>query len=960
MADRSPAERFARVRALFDEVLEQPADQREALLAARATDEDDVVAEVRRWLVTAHASNDLLGATAGAFAGDLVVEPSPDVDSMARHVAAFRDRYELLEPIGDGAMARVYRARDLRHGRDVAIKVLDGARGELASASRFNDEIRALARVQHPNVLTLFDSGIVDEAPYFVTPFLAGGTLRDRLRHVGPFPLEEAARIVHDVATAIDAAHAAGLVHRDLKPENILMDGARPVVADFGIAQLLAHSEPRRTLPGFVLGTPAYMSPEQVDGDRPVDVRSDVFSLASIAYELFTGVSPHRGTTAQAVITRVLLEPPADPRTLRSTLPAGVATALLRGLAKAPADRFPSAGALAAAVRDGLDQHDGPRAARGTTTWARRAALLTTTVVLGGVAIWSTRGRHGAPSTDDAPLPARFELTGLIDQYLGSAVTITPNGRALVYTGSAAEGRPILVRALDQERPRRLPGTDGASRPVVSPSGVRIAFASTDHRLRVVDLDGTGLRDVASAWRFASLAWLGDDTVVVDNNQSHPGLVRVAVASGAAQRVTTVDSSRGETAHMSPVVDTGSRRVFFTIAASSLGPRTGVGEIGVAHLDAPRPLVHARVGVRGRVVVGVLDGWLLYIGDQGGTINAVRLDPATAHAVGTPIAVLADGRSVHAATLAANGTLVYTRSAFVSRPVLVDSTGKARPIDGVPSGSYMNPRISPSGDRLLVQVTAANSTEPRVIDLRTGRSRPVPGAPRGVLATWLGGSNRIAYLTATATGLAAMVVDPWSDSTAREIASVPGIFGLGATADGRSIVFHGVADGRQQLWRAPVDGSAPPERLVDELDPAMMPAVAPNGRWVAYVALRGVREEVIVRPLPGPGAAVQVSDGGGTEPAWADDGRRLYFRRGDALMATDLRPGPTMQVVARRLLFRAPFDGEMPHRNYDVTPDGQRFVFIAAESAAHADALFLQGWRDQVRKRLRASTATVR
>jgi eukaryotic-like serine/threonine-protein kinase len=955
MADRDAAERFARTRALFDRVVEQPLAQREAMLQQLGAGDADLVARVRRWLlVDAVHDEQLLGATAGSFGGDLVEDrPGDDDDRMARLAAALGDRYQLVEGLGDGGMSRVYRARDLRHGRDVAIKVLDGTHGDSIAAARFADEIQLLARMQHPNILTLFDSGFIDDALFFVTPFVHGGTVRDRLRRNSTLPFDEASAMLDDIAAAVDAAHAEGIVHRDLKPENILMNGTRCVVTDFGIAQLLARAGPRRTAPGLLIGTPAYMSPEQAEGDRTVDTRSDVFSVAAVAYELFTGVAPHRGTTVQAVLASVLMEPPTDPRVLRPGLPVEVARTLLRGLSKRPADRFATAGELARAVRGALEAETRRHADHDPLVSRRRGVVFVSGVATLAMVAWLARGGGSASPAHTASLPARFVLSGLVDQYLGSAVTLTPDGRTLVYTGSANDGRPLLVRQLDAEAPRRLAGTDGASRPVVSPNGALVAFTTTDHRLRIIGVDGAALRDVATAWRFANIAWVNNDTVVVDNDQSLRGLVRIAIRDGATQRVTQVDSTHGENGHVAPMVDTVTRRVFFTIVAGSFGPRTGVGEIGVASVDDTTMPSHHRVGVRGRRPIGVLNGWLLYVGDEGGTINAVRLDPKTSRALGAPVIVLADGRSVHGATLASDGTLVYTRSAFVSRPVLVNVEGVARPVPGVASGSYMNPRFAPSGDRLLVQMATARGTEPRVIDTRTGKTTERPSAPRAVQPTWLGRSNRIAYLTGTPKGLAAVVEAQAADRAPRQIASLAGIFALSGAPDGRSVVFHCVVDGRRQLWTAQVDDSAPPRRLVDDLDPAMMPELSPDQRWVAYVSLRGVREEVIVRPLPGPGAAVQISDSGGTEPVWSPDGTRLYFRRGDALMVAELRAGSTMQLLSRRMLFRGRFDGEMPHRNYDVSPRGDEFVFVAADSAAHADAVFVQRWGQQARDRLR-------
>src|SRR5215212_3794439 len=274
-------------------------------------------------------------------------------DEVARVTSAVADRYQIDREIGRGGMATVYLARDIRHNRNVALKVLNPELGAVLGVERFLAEIRVTANLQHPNLLPLFDSGEVDGLLYYVMPFVEGESLRARLDREKQLPVDDAVHIAVAVANALDYAHGHGVIHRDLKPENILLQHGQPVIADFGIALAVSNAGGQRvTQTGLSLGTPQYMSPEQATGDRQIDGRTDIYSLGAVLYEMLAGDPPHTGSTVQAVIAKVLIDKPQPLTLVRETVPPHVDAAIQRALAKLSADRWPTAREFAEALTD--------------------------------------------------------------------------------------------------------------------------------------------------------------------------------------------------------------------------------------------------------------------------------------------------------------------------------------------------------------------------------------------------------------------------------------------------------------------------------------------------------------------------------------------------------------------------------------------------------------------------------
>jgi serine/threonine-protein kinase len=929
---------------LVEEALTLPAEARAAFLNGSCGDDDALRDQVGRlaaaceradgenWGFLAHPAGQLvtplLAAEGAGMAGAAARGPP------TAFFAALTDRYTVGAEVGHGGMATVYAAEDVRHQRRVALKVLDPHLGALLGAERFLAEIRVTAGLQHPNLLPLFDSGEAGGLLYYVMPLVDGATLRARLQREGQLPVNEAVGIARTIAGALDYAHRQGVVHLDLKPENILLQDGQPLVADFGISLAVSNAaDERLTTTNRTLGTPQYMSPEQATIDSVVDGRSDIYSLACVLYELLVGEPPFTGDTKQAVIARVLAERPSSVRALRPTVPAHVDAAIACALSKLPADRFATAREFADALALA------PKAA----WWRDRTRLslgAAATVALVSAVLL-------APREPAAPM-SRFPLPNLIDQSLGSAVTITPDGRSLVYTGPGEAGGLLMLRPLDpQLHVRTLAGTEGGFWPVVAPGGRRLAFFIQGVTIKTVTIDGPAATDVNAAWRYGSGPWIGD-SLIITGGQS--GLLKRALDGRTLAVLTRPDTAQGEVSHAAPLVLPGIRSVVFTVRSRS-GPGVVTGPLAIASLDpeTESPAPHVLLGVTARRAIASVQDWLLFIKEDGTGIQAVRLDVDRRRISGSPISVLEDeAGNLETGSLADNGTLLYVRWPRTNSVLFVDSAGAVRRLVAPATGSeFMHPRFSPDGKRFAVGVQAGSETDVWIYDMASRTPMPLTTTGRVRLPTWTPDGRRIVFFTA---GKRELMVQPIDGGPAITVSETRDAFAPSVAPDGRSVVYQrGAMSGPFSIWSASLTGEGPPRKVVDDPVNPYMPALSPDGRWLAYVSAASGQDEVYARPFPGPGQAVLISDSGGIEPAWsAPDGQKIYYRnRGFVREVVVTRP--KLAVTSRRQLFKD-FDHRMPHRNYDVEPNGKGFLIIGHENP---EAVVVLNWLTELRARLK-------
>ena len=946
-ADDASRMRARQADALFDAALDLPADERDPFVRQSTTGHQTLYDDVSA-LLRAH---DQLG-------GFLATPVAPDTLG-ARLQHALGDSYVLRSRIATGGMASVYLAADARHDRQVAIKVFTFDDGPVAqesvSSERFLHEIRVTAKLQHPNLVPLFDSGASDGMLYYVMPFVKGETLRQRLKRESILPLEDALRIVHAIAGALDHAHAEGVVHRDLKPENILLRDGQPQVADFGIALALADATGQRmTRSGMLLGTPQYMSPEQASGDQTIDARSDVYALAAILYEMLAGDPPHMGSTTQGVLWKVIAEHPTPLHVLRDTIPHAVSATVARALAKQPADRFESAGAFDAALT--RVPVSAPVLLRRRTHWpVWVAGALVVAVAAVAAAMW--RRSSNAPGV----AASQFVVAPLPDAAIGRAPSITPDGASMVYAGSAQSGRKLFVRKVSDAQARPLPGTEGALNTFLSPDGAWIAFTTNGDDLRRVSINGGAVTKVTDMFRYSTASWAGTNRLVI-NSFGEEGLAWVLASGGPLHVLTKLDARRRESYHGLPFVLPDQRSVLFIVARNRAGPGVIVGELAVVTLDttSDTPAAYTRLGVLARMAVGYVDGWLLYVAEDGTSVAAIRFDPNARRVSGAPISVLehVDGK-IDAVALAQNGTLLYTRQLLreANAPVLVDSLGATTPLLGNIDGSFMNPRLSPDGTRLLVQSSSAKGTDIWAYEIKTQTLSRVTTTGSAIGGTWTP-DGRFAVYVSTDSGrdrLWRRALD--GSAAAEQLLDARGSFAPNVSRDGAQLIFQRIMNGVWGVWSAALTGDRTPHPVVVEKYDAFMPTLSPDGRWLAYAANESGRYEIYARAFPGPGAAMQVSQDGGTEPMWAADGRRLYFRDGHRMLIAQMKPGPTLTLLGRRVLFIDSFDGDMPmpHRNYDMMPDGRRFIMMSAAPGQQPQTIVVLNWLTDFRARVKAA-----
>ncbi|HEU5050044.1 MAG TPA: protein kinase [Gemmatimonadales bacterium] len=892
-------------------------------------------------------------------------------DLLDRLQVVLRDRYRLERELGQGGMATVYLAEDLRHHRRVAVKVLRPELAAVIGAERFLTEIRTTANLQHPHILPLFDSGrtggdeaiVGDDFLYYVMPYVEGESLRDRLSRDKQLPIRDAVRIASEVASALDYAHRHGVIHRDIKPENILLHDGSALVADFGIALAASKAGTRMTETGMSLGTPHYMSPEQAMGEREIGPASDVYALGAVTYEMLTGDPPFTGSTAQAIVARVVTEHPRPLSAQRHTIPAHVESAVLTALEKLPADRFASAAEFAAALAgariEGRTTAETPRArARAAHAALSRpgAGLLAGVLVL--VALAAAAGWMAARARAPRPVVARMTMQIPAQQQLPSIndpiAALSPSGDRLVYTASGEGGvSRLYLRTLDGLAPVVLPGTENACCPVFSPDGNAIAFAdiSTGAWKRMSANGGAPVAiPVRAPHRIVMARWAGSAEFMASLVDGSLGLVR---ADGSVEVLARPDSAAGEQSlDVMEVLPDGSA---LAVALTSF-PNGNV-------------IVVGRNGRRHAVPVGVVNwaGWsaghLIWSPGGGGLLNAARMDPGSGALEGPvmPLGIAAQQTRGSRPRIAqpARAHLAYVPAQPLTL-VEVNRQGQVATLLGLPR-SYHNPRLSPDGTRIAFDfeegtrdvwiLEREDTTITRATFTNDGHDAEwLPDGSGLIFASVRGGRIGIFRRLFGNDEPDSVLVDDGPQTTAHAI-----------TPDGRTAIvvrFPGSTSGTDgngsDIGTMPLaEGGALSMLMATRFDEAY-PALSPDGRWLAYVSSEAGRPDVYLRPFGTRGNRILISPDGGSEPVWSRDGRELFYRTigtGDPqLVSAVIATSPALRVVSRTPLFSVgDYEPAVPHANYDVLPDRRSFVMV--RQGRLAEFVYVQNWAEELEQR---------
>jgi len=868
--------------------------------------------------------------------------------------------YEIVSPLGAGGMGEVYRARDPRLGRDVAIKVLPTAfSADADRLRRFEQEARAAAALNHPNILAVHDIGTETGAPFIVSELLEGATLRDRL-NAGPIAVRKAIELALHIAHGLAAAHEKGITHRDLKPENVFVtrDG-RVKILDFGLAKLTRDNralEPESamvttlapTQPGVVLGTVGYMAPEQVRG-VPVDHRADLFALGAILYELLSGRRAFYRDTAAETMAAILKEDPPELNPA-APMPPALIRIVNRCLEKSPSTRFQTASDLAFALGSLSETSSTSTAivtgrSRGYGAWLGWAAAVLVLAALAPLAYQHLRERPLAPGAMRFQIPATVEFGG------PGNFGLSPDGRHLAFVGRGPDGTTRLwLRTMDSLEVRSLPGSetsDTAPPPFWSPDGRFVAF-DAGGKLKKVDISG-GLPQTLCDLPRGSVAvggsWNRDGDIIFGN---FGGLLHVRETGGTASPITTLDASRREEFHLFPTFLPDGRH-FVYLRVSPSAPEASGTYIGT--LDAKpeaqsaQRLMPYAVGVTYAAAVGSGPERLLFLRE--GTLIAQPFDSARRALVGQPVPVaervgsFRDGAYFSAS---ANDVLVYRNAATDSQLTWFDRQGAVSGRASEPGG-FRGVALSPDGARAVASRT--NPLDPTKADLwlfdfsrGSGATRLTLGTGLAEFPVWSRDGKRIAFTFDNSSLREALASGEGDEVEMLRSDSTGALWANSWSPDGRFLLYGGyvasaLTPGNMDLRVMSSGGRTPVAFLRDARRfNENQGQFSPNGRWVAYVSNESGQSEVYVRRFAtdfssgaaSTGGSVLVSRGGGTAPRWRGDGREIfYLAPNGTMMAVVVDPGQEFRVGTPISLFQTP-SGTIVG---DVTADGRRFLLIA-------------------------------
>jgi serine/threonine-protein kinase len=849
----------------------------------------------------------------------------PTTENLA---SALSDRYRIERELGQGGMATVYLAHDVRHDRNVAIKVLKPELAAVLGAERFVQEIKTTAALSHPHILPLFDSGTADGFLYYVMPFIKGETIREKLNRETQFGVDEAVRMAREVADALDYAHRNGVIHRDIKPENILLHDGRAMVMDFGIALAVsAAAGGRMTETGLSLGTPHYMSPEQATADKEIGARSDVYSLASVLYEALSGEPPHTGGSAQQVIMKIIAEPAQPVTALRKSVPPNVAAALGKALEKLPADRFESAQAFAQAL---VNPHFTTATAMpaGRQKTDRRSVLVMALVAMGLVMVgsmggWLLRGPAPNPPMVRFSIPVTSSVGGL---------DVSSDGSQVLYRS----GPNSHLRSLDDDSARTIaPGILRELR--LSPDGKSV-LGGTEDVIVVGDVGGGQPRPIVRTEPLGRALWGHDGFVYFDRAG---GLARIAVTGGAVDTLLPGDPNGRAILLMDALRDGRSLLVLLsssTSASSTATDTVALFDIAGRTLTPLFPAAFSRGGVRYSAT-----GHILY-GERSRIL--ARTFDASRRTVGAEAITLVDaGADATSLRFAVGGqTLAYVVSDAGTRVLmLADRSGTRRQLANLPAGHYQNPRISPKGDRIAVSRTDPNDNrrDVWVYDLASQRLTSVTRSGDVGGPEWSSDGLRVAFTRGSELfwrGFDASEDEELLLRRPRRFGSIdlttdkivyqeaPAAWDIGIATLGKpgsdSLIFRG------DYW----EGS---------------PAVSPDGRWIAYYSAESGVAQVFVQPFLMPGRKVQVSSSSGLNPRWSADGRRLIYVQGSMLMEAHLTIGSDVAVASVNPLFEIA-GGGTGTLQADIFPDGSRFAITEVQGATAAREITVVSGFDQL------------
>jgi eukaryotic-like serine/threonine-protein kinase len=873
--------------------------------------------------------------------------------------------YEILSAIGAGGMGEVYKARDTRLDRTVAIKVLPTHLAERAELrERFEREAKTIASLNHPHICTLYDTGHQDEIDFLVMEYIEGETLAQRLLK-GSLPIQQVLHYAIEIADALDKAHRKGITHRDLKPGNIMLTKSGTKLLDFGLAKLkqeVSPAIPDSQLPtmksaitaqGTILGTLQYMAPEQVEG-KDVDTRTDIFAFGVVVYEMATGKKAFEGKSQASLMAKILEIDPPPISSLQPMTPSNLDRVIKKCLAKEPDDRWQTAGDLTDELKwigESASQAEPAKSSGAlSTNWRERLAWAGAAVVacaIVGLAVWNLRPAPRPVTRFTLPLPPGQTLSG----FDSLKVAISPDGSHVAYVGNQS-GNPdqLYVRAISEYEARTIPGTDSARSPFFSPDGQWLGFFAGG-ALKKISVNGGASVTIcdASGPLLYGANWGSNDTIIFHAGGS-PDLFQVSAAGGIPKPLGAADPVTGP--NLWPELLPGSKAVLFAAAT------------GNNYATSSHVIVRSLESAERRELVGgssplyAPTGHLLYV--QGGTLTAVLFDAKRLTVIGSPVPVLESiSQSIVTGTaqygISNTGTLIYLSGGLqgVQRKLVwVDRKGAEKSVPAPPHG-YRTPRISPDGHRVAVGGVDADVW---LYDLsRDSLTRLT--FKGGTVPAWTPDAKHVTFSSNGGKGNTNAYWKPADGSGNEEpltaISQFPHNIGSWSP-DGQVLSFEEInpTTGRDVWILSLSDKKARP--LLNTQFNETAPEFSPDGNWLAYASDESGRYEIYVQPYPGPGGKWQISTDGGTEPRWARNGE-IFYRSGDKMMAVDTKLKPTFSADKPKMLFEGSYLPTLQTMaNYDVTPDGQRFLMVKAseQDASTRQINVVLNWFEELKQKV--------
>ena len=923
-----------------------------------------------RGLVSLHLTYD-------TFPHSMTRKGHPVIGQMIAH-------YRVQEKIGQGGMGEVYRAQDTRLGRDVALKVLPEVFARDAERmARFEREAKVLASLNHPNIATIYGVEETNGARALVMELVEGPTLTERIRQ-GPLPLEEALAFSQQIAEGLEYAHERGIIHRDLKPSNVKLTPESQVkLLDFGLAKALEgetteealQNSPTLSAPatrtGILLGTAAYMSPEQARGKR-VDRRADIWAFGCMLYEMLAGCGAFTGETTSDILASVIRAQP-DWSFLSDSVPPRIRELLHRCLQKDAKQRLRDIGDARITIQEARtvssasdalpDSSRTHRPRRPAMLWALLAMGLLLGAVCAAFLAFYLRPAPGRrvisrfafsfPTPDSQPAASEgFPLRDF------PAVAISPDGTKIAYLGARGHTTQLFLRPVDRLEPQPLPGSANATSPFFSPDGQWVGFFA-DGKLKKVSVHGGEATTLCDAPINRSATWVPDNTIIFAPTL-FGGLMRVSAAGGTPEIVTTPDVSQGELTYRWPEILPGGEIVLFVIAASQDIGSFSESKIAAVRLDTHEKKILPIAGTYPRYSSS---GHLLF--ERDGRVFAVPFDPRRLEVTGQAVPVL-DGVKTSPNSGAADftvsdtGSLVYLPENTYARDgliVWVDRSNQVKEL-AAPARHYGSPHISPDGGRIAVAIPSGSSgSDVWVYEIAHGTLTRLTFDEHSSAPVWSPDGKRIAFTTTRPKG-PAILVKP-ADGSGAEETLVQGesliVVPTSWSTDGKFLAYWtvGSATGRD-IWIAPITGDRKPQPFLRTQFNEMQARFSPDDRWLAYMSEESGRYEVYVQPFPGPGGKWQISTNGGTTPVWAQNGRELFYMSSGKIMSVGVTTQPTFSASTPRIIADYPpfLMGRLTNGVYDVSPDGQRFLFVKAnvENGPLDEVRVVLNWAEELKQ----------